>query len=58
MAYMATGDGIVGVDEYRLDCVSRAAFSNIKEIDDAYNALLTVSIFAYSRWYCTLYKVL
>jgi len=35
------GDGIVGVDEYRLDCVSRAAFSDIKEIDDAYNSLLT-----------------
>ncbi|XP_018019895.1 sarcoplasmic calcium-binding protein 1 isoform X1 [Hyalella azteca] len=35
------GDGLVGVDEYRLDCVSRAAFSNIKEIDDAFNLLLT-----------------
>lgn len=33
------GDGIVGVDEYRLDAVSRSAFSNIKEIDDAFNAL-------------------
>jgi len=35
------GDGIVGVDEYRLDCVSRAAFAEVKEIDDAFNALLT-----------------
>jgi len=35
------GDGLVGVDEYRLDCVGRAAFANIKEIDDAYNALLS-----------------
>jgi len=35
------GDGIVGVDEYRLDCVSRAAFSDIKEIDDAFDALLS-----------------
>jgi len=34
------GDGLVGVDEYRLDCVSRAAFSDIKEIDDAYEKLL------------------
>ncbi|XP_042243310.1 sarcoplasmic calcium-binding protein 1 isoform X4 [Homarus americanus] len=35
------GDGLVGVDEYRLDCISRSAFSNIKEIDDAYNKLCT-----------------
>ncbi|KAF2367710.1 EF-hand domain, partial [Trinorchestia longiramus] len=35
------GDGLVGVDEYRLDCISRAAFANIKEIDDAYNKLLS-----------------
>ncbi|KAB7500274.1 Sarcoplasmic calcium-binding protein 1 [Armadillidium nasatum] len=35
------GDGLVGVDEYRLDCVQRAAFSNVQEIDDAYNNLLT-----------------
>jgi len=35
------GDGLVGIDEYRLDCVSRAAFSDIKEIDDAYNSLLS-----------------
>jgi len=35
------GDGIVGVDEYRLDCVSRAAFADIKEIDDAFEKLLS-----------------
>lgn len=35
------GDGLVGVDEYRLDCVSRAAYADIKEIDDAYNSLLS-----------------
>jgi len=35
------GDGLVGVDEYRLDCITRAAFSSIEEIDDAYNKLLT-----------------
>ncbi|XP_068219080.1 uncharacterized protein Scp1 isoform X1 [Palaemon carinicauda] len=33
------GDGLVGVDEYRLDCISRSAFANISEIDDAYNKL-------------------
>nr|AJG01361.1 sarcoplasmic calcium-binding protein variant c [Eriocheir sinensis] len=35
------GDGLVGVDEYRLDCISRSAFSSVKEIDDAYNKLCT-----------------
>jgi len=35
------GDGLVGVDEYRLDCITRSAFSNIKEIDDAYDKLAT-----------------
>ncbi|XP_076065387.1 sarcoplasmic calcium-binding protein 1 isoform X3 [Oratosquilla oratoria] len=33
------GDGMVGHDEYRLDCVSRAAFADVKEIDDAFNQL-------------------
>ncbi|KAK3855729.1 hypothetical protein Pcinc_037888 [Petrolisthes cinctipes] len=35
------GDGLVGVDEYRLDCITRSAFANVKEIDDAYNKLCT-----------------
>merc|ERR1712212_870691 len=30
------GDGIVGLDEYRLDCITRSAFADVKEIDDAY----------------------
>ncbi|CAL4145936.1 unnamed protein product [Meganyctiphanes norvegica] len=33
------GDGLVGVDEYRLDCITRSAFNNIKEIDDAFDHL-------------------
>ncbi|XP_043216112.1 sarcoplasmic calcium-binding protein 1-like isoform X3 [Amphibalanus amphitrite] len=33
------GDGLVGVEEYRVDCCSRQAYSDIKEIDDAYNKL-------------------
>lgn len=33
------GDGIVGVDEYRLDCISRSAFNAIQEIDDAFDKL-------------------
>jgi len=35
------GDGIVGVDEYRLDCITRSAFADIKEIDDAFDKLCT-----------------
>jgi len=35
------GDGMVGVDEYRLDCITRSAFADVKEIDDAYNKLVT-----------------
>jgi len=33
------GDGIVGLDEYRLDCITRSAFADVKEIDDAYAKL-------------------
>jgi len=35
------GDGMVGFDEYRLDCITRAAFADVQEIDDAYNKLVT-----------------
>merc|ERR1711931_600492 len=35
------GDGMVGVDEYRLDCITRSAFADIQEIDDAYDKLVT-----------------
>ncbi|XP_042893547.1 sarcoplasmic calcium-binding protein, beta chain-like [Penaeus japonicus] len=35
------GDGLVGVDEYRLDCITRAAFADVKEIDDAFDKLCT-----------------
>ena len=34
---------MVGPDEYRLDCITRAAFADVQEIDDAYNKLVTVS---------------
>merc|ERR1712212_1021609 len=33
------GDGVVGVDEYRLDCITRSAFADVKEIDDAFAKL-------------------
>jgi len=35
------GDGLVGIDEYRLDVITRAAFADIQEIDNAYNKLLS-----------------
>lgn len=44
---LPSGDGLVGVDEYRLDCISRSAFVSVKEIDDAYNKLCNVSIEVY-----------
>jgi len=33
------GDGLIGVDEYRMDVITRSAFCDCKEIDDAYNQL-------------------
>ncbi|XP_063592406.1 sarcoplasmic calcium-binding protein, beta chain [Penaeus indicus] len=35
------GDGMVGLDEYRLDCITRSAFADVKEIDEAYDKLCT-----------------
>jgi len=35
------GDGLVGVDEYRLDCITRSAFANVQDIDDAFDKLCT-----------------
>jgi hypothetical protein len=34
------GDGSVGLTEFRVDCVNRMAYKNIKELDDAYGKLL------------------
>jgi len=34
------GDGTVGLTEFRVDCVNRMAYKNIKDLDDAYNKLL------------------
>ncbi|KAF8786599.1 Sarcoplasmic calcium-binding protein 1 like protein [Argiope bruennichi] len=33
-------DGIVTLEEFRMDCVNRSAFQDIQEIDDSYNKLL------------------
>merc|ERR1712044_54033 len=34
------GDGTIGKNEYRTDCVQRMAYKTIKELDDAYDKLL------------------
>jgi len=35
------GDGTVGLDEYRSDCVKRMAYKSIKDLDAAYDKLLS-----------------
>jgi len=34
------GDGTVGLTEYRVDCVNRMAYKDIKDLDAAYEKLL------------------
>lgn len=38
-------DGVMGIEEFRYDCVQRMVLEDIKVIDDAYNTLLNVSTF-------------
>lgn len=40
MLFNHLGDGSVGLTEFRVDCVNRMAYKNIKDLDDAYNKLL------------------
>lgn len=40
-------DGIIGANEYRYNCITRVAVENIQVVDDAYNKLVDVSIFAF-----------
>lgn len=37
-------DGIIGLEEYRYDCVQRMVVDDIKAIDEAFNSLLNVSL--------------
>jgi hypothetical protein len=39
-----TGDGSVGLSEFRVDCVNRMAYKTIKELDDSFDKLLNVSV--------------
>jgi Ca2+-binding EF-hand superfamily protein len=34
------GDGTVGIDEFRLDCIHRQAYTTIEVVDDAFNKLM------------------
>lgn len=34
------GDGCVGLEEYRYDCVSRMAYPSIEDLDEAFNKML------------------
>lgn len=34
------GDGLVSLEEFRIDCVTRSAFTEITDIDDCYSKLL------------------
>lgn len=38
-------DGVIGIEEYRYDCIQRMVLEDIKVIDDAFDSLLNVSIF-------------
>lgn len=37
------GDGVVGVNEFRYNCIQRLATDDIKVVDEAYNQLVNVS---------------
>ena len=37
-----SGDGCVGLEEYRLDCANRMAYGSIQDLDAAYEKLLSV----------------
>lgn len=37
-------DGLVSIEEYRYNCISRIAMDDIKKVDDSYNQLVSVSI--------------
>lgn len=37
-------DGLVSIEEYRYNCITRIALDDIKQVDDSYNQLVSVSI--------------
>lgn len=41
-------DGVIGLEEFRYNCIQRIATDDIKIVDDAFNSLLNVSNLAKS----------
>ena len=37
------GDGLVSINEYRYNCITRFAIEDIKVVDDSFDKLLNVS---------------
>lgn len=55
------GDGVVGVNEFRYNCIQRLATDDIKVVDEAYNQLVNVSevptqLHDNKQWYLKLEK--
>lgn len=38
------GDGVISIEEYRYNCITRIAVDEIQTVDEAFNTLLNVSI--------------
>ena len=36
---LITGDGSIGIEEFRYDCVSRMAYPDVKVLDEAFNKI-------------------
>jgi hypothetical protein len=47
---LSTGDGSVGINEFRTDCVQRMAYKTIGELDASYEKLLTVIIISFNKY--------
>ena len=37
--YLLEGDGFIGIEEFRYDCVNRQAISDLKELDKAFTTI-------------------
>ena len=37
--YLFQGDGFIGIEEFRYDCVNRQAISDLKELDKAFTTI-------------------
>lgn len=46
--YYFLGDGSIGANEFRFDCVNRMAYKSVKDLDDAFDKLLNVSMWEWN----------